>query len=82
MQRRCGGCGAAIVKDEPMQVWTIGSLKKLRCVLCVGPAPPDLPADLGETRDPFFQRRLDRLANRLPLDWLDRAVREPGEDDE
>lgn len=84
IDRYCGGCGALMAPGQPLLIITLPGVqrKRYRCVACEGPAPPDLPTDLGPRRDPFFQQRLDRLANRLPLDWLERAAdsREPGEE--
>lgn len=42
----CGLCTAAIPAGDPLVRVTVPNVRRalLRCVACVGPAPPDLPA--------------------------------------
>jgi hypothetical protein len=89
--RLCGRCNRALIPGDPILVVTIahGSatpIRRVRCELCEGPAPPDLPA-LVE-RAPVTPAAFVRLQPRLPLgtalaDWRARQAgeaREPGED--
>ena len=47
---RCGYCNADVPKAAPILAIRIGTVVKYRCGACVGPAPPDLPADITRTR--------------------------------
>jgi hypothetical protein len=79
--RTCGSCGTVIPAGDPLQEWTLPGVRqsRIRCTACaLGPVPPDLPAHVETTADAAFERRLERLANRLPLDW---RARQAGERD-
>lgn len=74
----CGGCGASLAPNTPVLVLIIGRLRKLRCPLCAGPAPPDLPARQVFAAPTVRPVRPDRL----PFDGKAAAAgREPGSDD-
>lgn len=49
----CGLCNALLRRGDPVLRIQIPSMKRLlvRCVTCVGPAPPDLPT-LVERKEP------------------------------
>lgn len=77
----CGGCGAAIAKDDPLLLITIRDVdqQRVRCVACVGPVPEGvtLAEPLAYGPLPFARFRPDLL----PFDWKQlQAGREPGED--
>lgn len=53
LETTCGGCGQRIYVQQPMLVMKFEHVKRqlVRCVDCVGPAPPDLP-DVIELQQP------------------------------
>jgi hypothetical protein len=90
--RLCGRCNRTLIPGDPILVVTIarGSatpIRRVRCDLCEGPAPPDLPA-LVESDHVAPLAWLKRLQPQLPLgsalaDWRARQAgdaREPGEE--
>jgi hypothetical protein len=82
--RLCGRCGHVIERGKPMLVIELPRLShtKVRCDVCDGPAPPDLPA-LVEHQIPITPMAHIRTGvSALPFDYkLAAAGREPGEDD-
>jgi len=84
----CGGCGHQLKKGDAILVLTIGTVRKVRCGLCSGPVPPDLPAFV-ERSNTITPTPLHRFAPVLQLgsplaDFRARAAgdREPGCDDD
>jgi hypothetical protein len=84
----CGGCGAHIAKDIPIQAITLPNVKriKVRCEQCAGErAPADMPAkaelphlqltafdDDGIERPVLTMTPIRQLAG-LPLYWKQKA---------
>lgn len=88
IEATCGGCGQRIYIRQPMLVMKFEHVKRqlVRCVDCVGPAPPDLPETvelkeperkpLRPLRTTAAQFTRDKLSDR---DWTARILgeREP-----
>lgn len=70
VQESCGGCGAAIYPDQPMQTITIEGVKRkrpmLRCTDCAGPAPPDLPQNIRQTPIPERMAAIQQAGAGMP----------------
>ena len=72
----CGGCNRRVAIDDPILVLQIGSVEKIRCALCAGPAPPDLPAvivtavilpfDFARSGVRWRENRVDSLSGAIP----------------
>lgn len=86
--RACGNCGDAIKVGEPLLELRLVFTTKVRCQLCDGPAPPDLPIDTPPVDAPVVKTSssgmhpIQSIARMLPLDWKARSAgeREPGEE--
>jgi hypothetical protein len=77
---RCGYCGAPFVEGAAILRIEIGPrVVKVRCDVCAGPAPPDLPLDPAPPAPPPPLRGFTHM---LPLDFRRRQAgeREPGEE--
>ena len=84
----CGGCGASIPRGDPYVEVVLPGMKRrmTRCSTCAdGPVPVDLPplVEHPPTSAMLPVMALAKpLARPLPIDFKQRASREPGEDDE
>ena len=81
---RCGYCGAHLPIGTPVRVTRLVGVQRpfLRCELCVGEAPPDLPARIETVPTPAPMRPL-RLTTKRPLPFdrkLAAVEREVGEE--
>lgn len=83
----CGYCGEQISRDVPALFTKLPNVKRerVRCALCVGEAPPDLPARIvlrGETVDGVRSgvtkrmQPLAKVAASLPVDYSARRIGE------
>jgi hypothetical protein len=78
LDRSCGGCLRRIGIGDPILVITIGKLVKVRCVVCEGPPPFELPPLVERTPiEPRPRIPVQSIAHMLPLDW---RRRQAGED--
>ena len=78
----CGRCRRSLSRGDPMQLITLSTLKRplVRCVACVGPAPPDLPALVEQA--PVILSSWTQVLRPLPADWkhAQAGEREVGEE--
>lgn len=82
--RLCGGCGHELAVGDPVLELRLMGVHdpKLRCVLCEGPAPPDL-APLVE-RERMDERPMVHIrsgAHVLPFDFKKASAGDIGEND-
>lgn len=84
--RFCGLCQHTYIeKGEPVLEIRVHGMQRalVRCVRCVGPAPPDLPPLIERAEPaPTPMQRLRVVAGSLPADFKLAAAgeRDPGED--
>lgn len=63
----CGYCRLHIPEDAPIHVTTLVGVdrKRIRCQLCAGPAPPDLPDHLPRTTLPATKSKSKSTMTKL-----------------
>lgn len=70
VQELCGRCGKPIYPEQPMQTITIEGVRRkrpmMRCVECVGPAPPDLPQHVRQMAIPERMAAIQQAAESMP----------------
>ncbi len=71
----CGYCGEQIKTDHPALFTKLPNIKRerVRCALCVGEAPPDLPP-AGPRQQ--FTKPMQQLKRAIPKDYTNRMLGE------
>ncbi len=74
--QRCGLCDRSIPQGEPVIAVSLPAIKRelVRCVTCVGPAPPDLPALVERAPDSAPMKPLRDVARTVAVDFKARAA--------
>jgi hypothetical protein len=75
----CGLCNSLLRRGDPVLRIQIPGMRRalLRCPLCVGPAPPDLPALVARTEpQPVTMHPLRELAATVAQDFKAKAAGE------